>query len=272
MRTGTIAKALLLLLLAWSAAVSAAKDPAEHPDAPRPTPARPPTCAASRRRVCRTRFRSPCRTASSAGAWRCRGASSGTFGQQAAIMPAHAAASRPCGRCGCCRRNAECGQMPFGAAVCAAMKTQICNGLGARMVLYHYDFCDAAGADGDKLNEHGMARLRDIARMFQCSNFHPIVIEYTPCNVAARCGAAGVRGENAEPDERFDTRPVGHCRQAGDSGLSGREAESAGQALQSGRYADATKARVRRRRHPCRVPVAVSRACLSGSSSGTTGQ
>jgi hypothetical protein len=72
--------------------------------------------------------------------------------------------------------------MPFGAAVNAHMKTQICNGLRARMVLYHYDFCDADGSAGYKLNEHGMMRLADMARMFPCSGFHPIVIERTSCN------------------------------------------------------------------------------------------
>jgi hypothetical protein len=91
----------------------------------------------------------------------------------------------PCARCGgrwCC--GEQCGEMPFGASVCAHMKTQICNGLRDRMVLYHYDFCDGCGPEGDQLNEHGMARLRDIARMFPCSCFQPIVIERTRCNPA----------------------------------------------------------------------------------------
>jgi hypothetical protein len=74
--------------------------------------------------------------------------------------------------------------MPFGASVRAHMKTQICNGQRARMVLYHYDFCDDRGPEGGKLNEHGMARLGDIVRMFPCSCFHPIVIERTRCNPA----------------------------------------------------------------------------------------
>jgi hypothetical protein len=52
------------------------------------------------------------------------------------------------------------------------------------MTLYHYDFCDAATADGCKLNEHGMERLERIARLFPCSNFHPIVIERTDRRLA----------------------------------------------------------------------------------------
>jgi hypothetical protein len=83
-----------------------------------------------------------------------------------------------------CLRKTPCGQMPFGASVSAAMKAQIANGLGAQMVLYRYDFCDAAGPDRYKLNETGTARLADIAEMVPQLCYHPIVIERTRGNAA----------------------------------------------------------------------------------------
>ena len=80
--------------------------------------------------------------------------------------------------CGC--RSLDCCEWPFGACTRAAFKTQICNGLAGGFVLYEYDFCDAAACDNYKLSPKGYERLADIARMFPCMNFHPILIESTP--------------------------------------------------------------------------------------------
>jgi len=75
-------------------------------------------------------------------------------------------------------------EMPFGASMNAAMKTQICNGLAAGMVLYRYDFCDTAPCDAHKLNIHGEKRLAELARRMQSCGMHPLVIESTPENPA----------------------------------------------------------------------------------------
>jgi hypothetical protein len=50
----------------------------------------------------------------------------------------------------------------------------------ARMVLYRYDFYDAATAEAARLNPHGERRLREIARMAHCFGVHPIRIEPVP--------------------------------------------------------------------------------------------
>jgi hypothetical protein len=176
MRTGTTVKAMLLLLAAGSAAVFGRGPAATAPDSPRPIlgstqPAPLPGDAfAPREELPRPGVGdiSP----------------AGPVGQQGANDASSCPApQKRCGHCGC-RRSAECGQVPFGAALNAHLNAQICNGLAARMVLYHYDFCDAAGADAGQLNEHGMARLADIARMFPRSCFHPILIERSSCNAA----------------------------------------------------------------------------------------
>jgi hypothetical protein len=52
--------------------------------------------------------------------------------------------------------------------------------MAARLVLYQYDFCDAAACDGYKLSPKGFERLEEIARIFPCSDGQPILIESTP--------------------------------------------------------------------------------------------
>ena len=84
-----------------------------------------------------------------------------------------------CGR-GC--RAVDCRELPFGACTTAACKTQIRNGVAARLVLYQYDFCEPEACDGYKLSAKGYERLEDIARMFPAGNLQPIVIETTPEN------------------------------------------------------------------------------------------
>jgi hypothetical protein len=176
MRKNTMFRTTFLLLFAWLTAVSAANDRrAAIPDAPQPTPAgtRP---APLPDEVMDDNHSQPAEPVAAPRA---------DSPRPAADNDCPDAARRPhCGHhCGC-RCQGECGQAPFGASVNAAANAQICNGIGARMTLYHYDFCDARAADGYKLNERGVARLGDIARMFPCSNFHPIVIEYTSRNSA----------------------------------------------------------------------------------------
>ena len=87
--------------------------------------------------------------------------------------------AKPCllGSCRGC--YGQYGETPFGALVHAHMKTQVCNGLLASMVLYQYDFCDVASCDAFKLNPHGEKRLLELSdRMLSC-NLHPLVIERT---------------------------------------------------------------------------------------------
>jgi hypothetical protein len=81
-----------------------------------------------------------------------------------------------CYRNGCCH-DLDCSEVPFGTCARAAACAQICSGTKARMVLYQYDFCDAAACDGYKLSVKGLARLADIARMLPATDFHPITIE-----------------------------------------------------------------------------------------------
>jgi hypothetical protein len=97
----------------------------------------------------------------------------------AAATSSNAAAPcpQPCCRNGCGCRECDRSERPFGACVRAALNCQLCAGLKARMVLYQYDFCDAAACDGYKLSPKGVVRLAEIARMLPASSFSPITIE-----------------------------------------------------------------------------------------------
>lgn len=184
MRAGTLGT--LVLLLAWGAAISVlsvsadAVAPQATPDSPQlaPSPSDFVTPPEELPRPMPDNL-----SLGEAETLDSRVATTEPSGQQAHPAGPCLASQTGCNRCGCWRHKALCGQMPFGASVHAAMKTQICNGLAARMVLYHYDFCDDAGPNGDMLNEHGRARLTDIVEMFSCLGCHPIVIEHTPCNL-----------------------------------------------------------------------------------------
>lgn len=59
-------------------------------------------------------------------------------------------------------------ERPFGASVSAHVRTQITNGMVARMVLYQYDFYDSTFNDPSQLNPHGRKRLHEIVAMSHC--------------------------------------------------------------------------------------------------------
>ena len=104
---------------------------------------------------------------------------------QAETIPAEGAThgNGTCPQChvGCC--CVDCRELPFGWCVQAPLsKPRSATGWQLASVLYHYDFCDETACDGFKLNAKGYERLQDIARMFPCSNFQPIIIETTPQN------------------------------------------------------------------------------------------
>jgi hypothetical protein len=67
--------------------------------------------------------------------------------------------------------------MTFGASVNEHFKTQVCNGLGAQLVLYAYDFRDDRGPEASLLNSHGQRQLHQIARTAESTGLHPIGIE-----------------------------------------------------------------------------------------------
>jgi hypothetical protein len=69
-------------------------------------------------------------------------------------------------------------EVPLGVRVSAHLKTQVCNGLAAQMVLYRYDFCQAT-PQASQLNPHGQKRLQEIKALVQSCGFHPVTIEAT---------------------------------------------------------------------------------------------
>jgi hypothetical protein len=64
---------------------------------------------------------------------------------------------------------------PLGASVRAHYRTMVANGEAARMVLYHYDFCQGSCA----LNRRGLDQLAKIVALLPI-NTCPIIIERTP--------------------------------------------------------------------------------------------
>lgn len=174
MRTGTVVKAMLSLLVASFVAIAVAQDGSD-PTSPVPAAPRPSPLPGDAMGSDYLDAPQPIPLSGEAAPRAAAARSESVAGPCPAV-------EAPCGRCGGLRSCYS--QMGLGASVHAAMKAQICNGVGARMVLYRYDFCDRDSADSAKLNEHGAARLRDLARMFAYSSFHPIVIEPTACNAS----------------------------------------------------------------------------------------
>jgi hypothetical protein len=69
----------------------------------------------------------------------------------------------------------EFNEWPLGQTVYAHARTQVANGLAARMVFYHYDFVDGTS----ELNVRGRDKLAMIASVLP-TNFYPVVVERTP--------------------------------------------------------------------------------------------
>ena len=105
----------------------------------------------------------------------------------------------------------------------APIKAQICSAMAARLVLYHYDFCDPTACDGYKLSPKGYERLEDIARLFPLSNSAGRHRDHA-ARAEARCRAAGVRLEVAVADERARAGPARGGRAPRTPALNGQEA------------------------------------------------
>ena len=69
----------------------------------------------------------------------------------------------------------EFNEWPLGESVYAHARTQVANGLGARMVFYHYDFVDGTS----QLNLRGCDKLAAVAATLP-TTFFPVVVERTP--------------------------------------------------------------------------------------------
>jgi hypothetical protein len=69
----------------------------------------------------------------------------------------------------------EFNEWPLGEALYAHGRTQVANGLAARMVFYHYDFIDGT----NQLNVRGRDKLATVAATLP-SHFFPVVVERTP--------------------------------------------------------------------------------------------
>jgi hypothetical protein len=69
----------------------------------------------------------------------------------------------------------EFNEWPLGEAAYAQARTQVANGLAARMVFYHYDFVD----DTTELNIRGRDKLAMVATLLP-TTFFPVVVERTP--------------------------------------------------------------------------------------------
>jgi hypothetical protein len=70
----------------------------------------------------------------------------------------------------------------MGESVYAAACSQIQNGVAARMVLYHYDFNDAAVADPSQLSLYGHRKLDEILQRLMPCAACPVIVEATPGN------------------------------------------------------------------------------------------
>ena len=69
----------------------------------------------------------------------------------------------------------EFNEWPLGEALYAHGRTQVANGLAARMVFYHYDFVDGTA----QLNLRGRDKLAMVATTLP-TTFFPVVVERTP--------------------------------------------------------------------------------------------
>ena len=69
----------------------------------------------------------------------------------------------------------EFNEWPLGEAAYAHARTQVANGLAARMVFYHYDFVDGTS----QLNLRGCDKLAAVAATLP-TTFFPVVVERTP--------------------------------------------------------------------------------------------
>jgi hypothetical protein len=69
----------------------------------------------------------------------------------------------------------EFNEWPLGEALYAHARTQVANGLAARMVFYHYDFVDGTS----QLNLRGCDKLAAVAATLP-TTFFPVVVERTP--------------------------------------------------------------------------------------------
>ena len=68
----------------------------------------------------------------------------------------------------------EFNEWPLGEAMYTLHRTQVANGLAARMVFYHYDFVDGTS----QLNVRGRDKLAEVAATLPTS-FFPVVVERT---------------------------------------------------------------------------------------------
>ncbi|MGC1720662.1 MAG: hypothetical protein WA746_16910 [Isosphaeraceae bacterium] len=69
----------------------------------------------------------------------------------------------------------EFNEWPLGEALYAHARTQVANGLAARMVFHHYDFVDGTS----QLNLRGCDKLAAVAATLP-TTFFPVVVERTP--------------------------------------------------------------------------------------------
>ena len=69
----------------------------------------------------------------------------------------------------------EFNEWPLGESAYAHARTQVANGLAARMVFYHYDFVDGTS----QLNLRGRDKLAAVAATLP-TTFFPVVVERTP--------------------------------------------------------------------------------------------
>ena len=69
----------------------------------------------------------------------------------------------------------EFNEWPLGESAYAHARTQVANGLAARMVFYHYDFVDGTS----QLNLRGCDKLAAVAATLP-TTFFPVVVERTP--------------------------------------------------------------------------------------------
>jgi hypothetical protein len=69
----------------------------------------------------------------------------------------------------------EFNEWPLGESLYAQGRTQVANGLAARMVFYHYDFEEGTS----RLNLRGRDKLATVAASLP-STFYPVVVERTP--------------------------------------------------------------------------------------------
>jgi hypothetical protein len=69
----------------------------------------------------------------------------------------------------------EFNEWPLGQALYAHGRTQVANGLAARMVFYDYDF----QAGTNKLNLSGQDKLKNVMTQLP-TNFFPVIVERTP--------------------------------------------------------------------------------------------